>query len=501
MKRARLVAVLPLALALGALLRFGTLGRMSLWLDEVMAALASGLGLDFVIQYARQDVTPPGHYLLMLPFARLPSPEAMLRVPAAVSGVLLVLVVYVWAARAGQRRAGAWAALLVALHPYALYHSQDARMYSHMMLLAALCGWTLDELLASRREAGRWGWAVALAAAATAGLYNSYFAAFLLASLALDAARRLFAERRTQPRSALVALVCAFVLCAVFFAPWLRTLGGNPSLGFHVTGIQWRGTWNVILGAMDDFGGGLAGVLFWPAALWGLVRSKRIAWARAVALAIVPLAFLLLYDPSGHFFAVRYLSYLFPFLAVRAGRGLADVETRLPGRAREWAVAGAIVLAVAFPLFRYERGEKENWREAARILGERMAPGDVLLSGANDARISIDYYLARQGRGALTEGVLALATLCPPEVFPLPDGPRLSRRYILNDRVRNVQQLRELEGLWQRRHETARVWWVSAHPEYYGAEFYPHMDEHWQRVAVLPAVEPWGEIRIYVFSL
>lgn len=339
--------------------------------------------------------------------------------------------------------------------------------------------------------------------ALTLGLYNSYFAAFLWTSLALYLAWRVGTERESSGRGRALPAILAMLVPVALLLPWLVGLPENGKLGFHFSGLQVRHAGEVAWSLAREFGGGEMGVVFWPLVGYGLGRAERRARMLGAMLFIVPAAFLLVYDPRGHFFAARYLAYLFPFAVVAAGWALAELEARLVARAG-WrpaaataALAAALALSAAPALWRYERGEKENWRQAAAILAQRMKPGDVLLTGVHDARIAIDYYLARGGASPLTEPILRLAQAQPPEVFPLRGGVGLNRQIVLNPNLRETWQLEELEALAAASRKPGDVWWVSAHPEAYARDFHVHLARRWERVAVLPALERWGEIRVY----
>jgi len=117
---------------LAAAVRLCGLGVQSLWLDEAFSHLFATLPLDMVWQAMIVDaVHPPLYYLLMrLVVALVGGSEFALRFPSALAGVLTVALLY----RAGRAwsggRAAGWAALLLALNPFHIWYSQEARMYA-----------------------------------------------------------------------------------------------------------------------------------------------------------------------------------------------------------------------------------------------------------------------------------------------------------------------------------------------------------------------------------
>ena len=64
--------------------------------------------------------------------------EFILRLPAAIAGVLTVFAVYLLGKELFGRRAGLVAALLTSVSPYMVWYSQEARNYSLLMLLTTL---------------------------------------------------------------------------------------------------------------------------------------------------------------------------------------------------------------------------------------------------------------------------------------------------------------------------------------------------------------------------
>ncbi len=118
----------------------------SLWFDEVvstvLAAKPAGeiwrAGLSFV-----QDKHPPLYYLLLHGWTRLfGGGDVSVRLLGVLIGALAVLPTYGIGRRLGGDRAGAIAALLLALNPFLIWYSQEARMFmpATTFLLVGLYG-------------------------------------------------------------------------------------------------------------------------------------------------------------------------------------------------------------------------------------------------------------------------------------------------------------------------------------------------------------------------
>ncbi len=188
-ERVLLIAILLLALGL----RLHRLDAQSVWYDEAVTAQVAGQGLAELTRWTADDIQPPLYYYIVAGWTRwigagvsgvAPGGEWALRFPSAVFGVLGVALAWAVARRVfhplhiGQLAAPA-AALLMAVSPLHVYYSQEARMYTLLVALALLVGYTLIGL-------GRtWRRRLAFVLAGTALLYTHYFGAFLLLALAL----------------------------------------------------------------------------------------------------------------------------------------------------------------------------------------------------------------------------------------------------------------------------------------------------------------------------
>jgi len=237
-----LAAALVLILAAG--LRWHDLDAQSLWNDEGNSLRLAQRSVPDLLAAAARDIHPPGYYLALKGWiALVGTSEFALRALSALQGVLTAAV----ALRLGRRLfgplAGALAGLLVALSPFAVYYSQEARMYAQLGLLSAasmalLAEWLRavtsppgplssqagegerDERISSFRAGLRY--ALALALVNAAGLYTQYSYPFsLIAQGILVAAWLLWL--RGAARRALLVYAALNGLTLLLFLPWLPT--------------------------------------------------------------------------------------------------------------------------------------------------------------------------------------------------------------------------------------------------------------------------------------
>ncbi len=168
---------------LGAVLRFATLGAQSYWFDEAQAAhelqLSLGSMLSFMVSV---ETAPPLYFVLGWVWVHIfGAGEVALRSLSALAGTALIPLAYLCGREFVSRRAGLLAAAFVAVNPFMVWYSQEAREY---MLVAAFCGASLLFFARAWRDpSGRniAGWGVFSVLA----LLTHYFAGFLIAPEAL----------------------------------------------------------------------------------------------------------------------------------------------------------------------------------------------------------------------------------------------------------------------------------------------------------------------------
>ncbi len=187
----RRLAPLVGLVALGAVLRFGTLDARSYWLDEVDTV---GLLQEGFVGMLSRLAEPGGgglvYFFVAWPWAQVfGSSEVALRSLSALFGTATVPVAY-WATRElASRRAGVIAAALAATAPLLVWQSQEVRPYALLVLL----GGVSFALFLRARRAPDGGAPAAWAVASVLLVATNYVAAFMVAVEALLLVRTGFA--------------------------------------------------------------------------------------------------------------------------------------------------------------------------------------------------------------------------------------------------------------------------------------------------------------------
>jgi hypothetical protein len=359
------------------------------------------------------EISPPLYFVFAWVCAKLGDPHVWIRVPALVAGVALVPAAYALGVRTVGRTAGLIGAALLALSPFAIFYSDEARAYSLAALFVVLAALAL---LAAAERGGwrRWG---PFALAACAALYSHYTAAFPLAA---EVAWAAWAHRE---RLRELGLACVAVGAGLL--PWLpsflddRTAGFqtaieniNPltvSFFFRSLGIAVLG--NPYVGLRETPGTAVAVVLAAGLALAvaGAVaaRTGLVARLRAeprivlvILLAVAsPLGAALYSIPFASVYVPRTLLASLPAACLLVGLLIAAAPRRLGVPAAVLTIA-ALALGTAEL---YRETPKPPYREAAAWVDERRGPGDPVLQaglidyGSLDAHLDQPFMLYKQG--------------------------------------------------------------------------------------------------------
>ena len=359
------------------------------------------------------EISPPLYFALAWLCAKLGDPHVWIRVPALVAGVALVPATYALGVRTVGRAAALIGAGVVALSPFAIYYSSEARAYSLTTLLVVLAALAL---LAAVEDGGwaRWG---LFALAACAALYSHYTAIFALAA---EVAWAAWAHRG---RVRELALACA--AAAAGLVPWVpsflddRTAGFqtaieniNPltlsffsrSLGIAVIGnpyVSLRETPGRAVVALLAVGLLLAvtGAVAARGELMARVRAEpRLVLVVALA-AATPLGAALYSIPFASVYVPRTLHASLPAFCLVVGALVAGSPRRL-------ALPAAALVTVALALGTVallREPPKPPYRQAADWIAERSRPGDPVLQvglidyGSLDLHLEQPFELYKQG--------------------------------------------------------------------------------------------------------
>jgi mannosyltransferase len=175
---------LAFLIALGAAVRFATLGLQSYHHDEVItvARVIPGSFTDMLREVKGSESNPPLYYVLAWGWAKaFGTSETTMRSLSSLFGVATIPFAYCAARELASRRAGLIAAALVAVNPMLIWYSQEARSYALLVFFGVAALFFFARALRTRdgRDLALWALSSALA------LCSHYFAVFAVGIEAL----------------------------------------------------------------------------------------------------------------------------------------------------------------------------------------------------------------------------------------------------------------------------------------------------------------------------
>jgi 4-amino-4-deoxy-L-arabinose transferase-like glycosyltransferase len=419
------MAALGAVTVLGLALRIVGIDQ-TLYADEYFThAIVTENGLGGVWdEVYHTSITPPLHYILAWMAVQLAGDDTILvRLPSLILGTAIIPLIFFLGRRVGGVRTGLLAAVLMALSPFAIWYSDEARAYATMMFLVALSTIALLRAL----DDGERRWWLIYALSACAALWTHYTSVFVILAQAAWALW-VYREHRRE-------LLVANVAVAAGYLPWLPgfleqrqndvgieiistfarmsfgrvfelpavTLVGHPFLSLR--DFPGERTWVLVLivAALA-----LPTVVYGRQALGKLLPPLRSRRGLVVILVLATPVGLLLYDIAGtSLYLPRNLSASLPALTVLVSVLLDRVTDAVPPRLAALATAGFVaVLAVgAFESVVDDDLRRPAYREVAHYLDEVVGPADPVvdtpLTPATEARFrttTMDLYFERPHR-------------------------------------------------------------------------------------------------------
>jgi mannosyltransferase len=375
--------------ALGAAIRILTIDNQSFWTDEALTAYEAHLPFGAMLNtVVHVETTPPLYFVLIWGWAHVfGTTEVALRSISTLAGIATVPIAYLSARELVSRRAGVLAAAFVAVNPFMIWYSQEARAY---MLVAALTGASFLFFARARRDPSRHnlGWWAGLSAAA---VMTHFFAGFAIAPEALS----LLWLCRTRATTIAVGIVAVAQVAMLPFAltdaspshgaGWIAAIPRLQRVAMTV--VEW-GASNLYRRTTIPEGLAAGAALVIAVAMLlifggdGRTRDgAAVAAAIAACVFAVPLALGLI--GQDYFYSRNEIPAFIPLVTVLAAACVAP-------RARPAGTALAVVLLAVFC---FAAGDvqtnpslqRPDWRTLARALGPALQPRAILAAGGTTA--------------------------------------------------------------------------------------------------------------------
>lgn len=396
------------ACLLSLVVRVPTLGRPSLWYDEVLTANVVAGGWADVITERLSRGHFPTYFLLVKALGLGGAPDALLRLPSALFGSIAAAL-YTWLAyRLGGRIAALASLVLFAFMPNLFYYGQEARPYALLLLFLGIATLAEIELLGGRGEPRRLGivatvGSIGAALSIPAGIAS---VALLHLSLLAGGAGRLPPPARRALRLHVIVTWVVIALASLALVPGVVGLSEEPqglmkwqyaTTAFDRIAEAWSETYGFwvredvdrYLPAGWEIVPSLVFTALVLAGFW-LRRRDRVIRYLAGSVFGTPLAFLLIGSITAT--SGRYLIGMLPPAIVLGACGAAALAER-------WRLALAAVLALAGLMLALQTldaslsDSRYDWRRLGRFMAANGIRDVEIMTNNRVAPVSLDYYL------------------------------------------------------------------------------------------------------------
>jgi len=387
----------------GAYLRVHNLGTQSIWLDEAASYYMShGNSVSGVWANTIADRHPPLHFLILHFVSIFSSSEFMLRFPSAVFGIFTIPVIYKIGESLFGKKEGLISAFILSISSIHIFYSQEARMYSQMVLFSIA---SLYFLYRAYKENKNWLWA-GFVVSASLGFYSFYYTIFVLIPEILfygiiqlkDSfrSRRIVISDVKNVRSFVFSMFVFLILVSPVLMPFISqslsrisevpTWGMGQSSDFIIIILKQYSTYTntsyVFL---------LLFIIGFIASIFN--KSQR---EQAILLGLMfTIPFMASYVLAAKMpFSPRYLLFILPIYILSISRGITGIANfmyQIPSsgidKSKTSRVALMLIITCLIALLclqplssYYSTPQKNDWRAVSNYFHDVTNPGDVIVS-------------------------------------------------------------------------------------------------------------------------
>jgi mannosyltransferase len=379
-------------LLLATVLRLWGLGTESLWLDEALTARHMGTSFVQLVHDFLGNTQTIIYYLFEKVWCTaFGYSETALRFPSVIYGVLTVWAVFLLAGQLFSQAAALWTAFLLAINPFAIFYSQDARPYAMFLLAAVFSLFFLLRFLRSPRKGAAWGYVIS----ASIALYAHPVGPLLL--LVHGVTIMLFREKAEwwhlrQTMGLMAAAVFLYLpQLALMWTAVINKIKGSGAASWIPEPVLQVLAETLRQYFMSPYLAGFAFVLLVTAMIVVVRRggSDRRGFYLCAMLffASVPLLWIVSYFLTPlyvHRFTIPALAAVMLIL----GWGFAAMKWRW----RLGVLSVYLLLSMQALFYYYTTTDKDPWRRTAQIVREIVRPGDAIIFNAPYTQIPFEYY-------------------------------------------------------------------------------------------------------------
>lgn len=390
----------------GALIRLTGLNRQSLWFDEADVVVRAQRPLGEVLRtFTAAGENGPVYNLFLWAWVRIAGiSEIAVRFPSAVAGAIAIPLIYLLGKRLAGRTAGLVAAGLLAVNPYHVWYSQEAKMYAFVVVLALLSSLALIEAL-NRNTWSAWIPYIAI----TSLMFYTHVTTvliFVAQSLFVFTTLNMWQGRQRRWLISVAALTLPYLPIALW--AWTVVQGGarlwQPDVSLweaiRIVGVKFAANRSDLVIEQRS------AVLLFALALCGIVglllkHRWRASGVFLLALTSLPVIGIYLVSIRNSVFSDRYVIVALPAYLILAAAGVVVLWRH------RWlwpvgVVALVMVTSYAWATLRDVNlstgAEKEDWRSAYALVADQAQPDDIILLYPGYMLTTYQYYSQREPR-------------------------------------------------------------------------------------------------------
>jgi 4-amino-4-deoxy-L-arabinose transferase-like glycosyltransferase len=423
----RNVAFIICILLLGVGLRLYGLNSQSFWTDEIFTYNGASETLAKIAFEPEVNLSIQPFYYSIAHFFIGPykNQEALLRGPSVILGSISILLIFLITKNLIGNKGGILSALILAISPFHIWYSQEARPYAMLICLALLSFWLFQKLL---KDGTNFWWRVSFVISTTLIFYchtvGIVFIGFLVVYILLVVPRTNWNVWRPVFLSILVLVLPAFYRTAIVppivrgaqtwrpfnslsipYVLWAFSIG--YTLGPSITELHMPDRMNSVVGYMHIILPIM--IVFFTVFLIGaynLFRQDKSKFLCASLWLLFPLSFAVggaIF--SANEFNVRYTILSFPPFLIFLTNGMLNIKFKWIRICTLGLVLLISVLSLSNHYFNHKYYKEDN-RGAGQFLLSYAAPHDLVLCVTgyterdlqhytNDAKIIIDRLVAK----------------------------------------------------------------------------------------------------------
>lgn len=379
----------------GAALRLVTLSKASIWHDEGFSIMLSKQSLTQIWSLTARDVHPPGYYMLLHIWTRFWGESVFaIRSLSVVAGVGILIVAYLLVKRIAGSRAALLSLLFLALAPFLLRYSQEARMYG---LLGLLMIGAVYALVRALEQPNRWLWFVVYGLCVLGGLYTHYFTILAVGAFWLY----VLIENRGFLKSK--KWWVANIVAVIGFLPWLPNMAAQLTRG---QGLSWlpKASWQTFFDTMWQFmsftdGRKLPVILYVALGLlfvavgifvWWRDHTKYQSWHLIVIFSFAPMLLAILVSFVKPVFHERY--FMFASIGFYILLGIAIDQISLKATWLVYVLTLCVVLVEVAGVRNVISQSNHQMGQVMQTLNQSYQAGDRIISGELYTYFDGSYY-------------------------------------------------------------------------------------------------------------